>query len=139
VHRKRLEEKLQQRNAELAELATTDGLTDLCSSRHLHETLATASSLAARTRCPLSVVMLDVDWFKLYNDDFGNLAVDVVLHQIGSILFDVETTRKLVESTGNITIKYGNSHVLLGRLLGFGMLRGTGPRFRDFASDHHPT
>ena len=86
VHRKGLEEELARRNAQLAELAATDGLTGLRNSRHLHEALPAASSMAARTQRPLSVMMLDVDLFKAYNDDFGHPAGDEVLRRIGAIL-----------------------------------------------------
>jgi diguanylate cyclase (GGDEF)-like protein/putative nucleotidyltransferase with HDIG domain len=86
VHRKRQEEDLRRRNTQLAELAASDELTGLRNYRHLHEALAAASSMAVRTQRPLSVVMLDVDRFKLYNDDFGHPAGDEVLRRVGGIL-----------------------------------------------------
>jgi two-component system cell cycle response regulator len=86
VQRKRLEEELASRNAQLAELATTDGLTGLRNSRHFREALPAASSLAVRTGLPLSVVMLDLDRFKAYNDSFGHPAGDDVLRRVGTIL-----------------------------------------------------
>ena len=86
IHRKGLEEELALRNAQLAELATTDGLTGLRNSRHLREALPAAFSMAARTQRPLSVIMLDVDFFKAYNDAFGHPAGDEVLRRLGAIL-----------------------------------------------------
>jgi diguanylate cyclase (GGDEF)-like protein len=86
VRRKGLEEELRRCNAQLAELAASDGLTGLRNSRHLHEALPAASSLAARTGRSLSVMMLDVDRFKAYNDAFGHPAGDDVLRRVGAIL-----------------------------------------------------
>lgn len=74
------------RNVQLAELATTDGLTGLRNSRHLRKALPAAFSMAARTQRPLSVIMLDVDFFKAYNDAFGHPAGDEVLSRLGAIL-----------------------------------------------------
>ena len=86
IHRKGLEEELALRNAQLAELAATDGLTGLRNSRHLRKALPAAFSMAARTQRPLSVIMLDVDFFKAYNDAFGHPAGDEVLRRLGAIL-----------------------------------------------------
>ena len=71
TERKRAEVMLRRTSAKLARLATTDMLTGLRNSRHLHEALPVAFSMAARTDRPLSVIMLDVDHFKAYNDSFG--------------------------------------------------------------------
>ena len=85
MNRKGLEMKLA-RAAQLVDLAATDGLTGLRNSRHLHEALPAAFSLAARTQLPLSVVMLDIDLFKSYNDAFGHPVGDDVLRRFGAIL-----------------------------------------------------
>jgi diguanylate cyclase (GGDEF)-like protein len=100
VRRKELEEELRRCNAQLAELAVTDGLTGLRNSRYLHEALPGASSLAARTQHPLSVVMLDVDRFKAYNDDFGHPAGDAVLRQVGAILRSMTRAHDLAARYG---------------------------------------
>jgi len=86
VHRKRLEEDLRRCNAQLAELAATDELTGLPNTRRLHQSLPTLYSLAARTQRPLSMIMLDVDRFKAYNDEFGHPAGDEVLRRVGATL-----------------------------------------------------
>ena len=60
-------------------LADRDPLTGFFNHRYLHERLAEEVVRAARTHRPLSVVMLDLDDFKLVNDSFGHLYGDGVL------------------------------------------------------------
>jgi diguanylate cyclase (GGDEF)-like protein len=73
-------------NERLAELALTDGLTGLRNHRSFREAVATTVSLASREHLPLSLIMLDVDHFKSYNDNFGHPAGDEVLRALASIL-----------------------------------------------------
>jgi diguanylate cyclase (GGDEF)-like protein len=77
---------LEERNGQLEELATTDALTGLKNRRAFNEALETAALLASRQGFPLSIVLLDVDHFKSYNDSFGHLAGDEVLREIGRLL-----------------------------------------------------
>ena len=65
---------LEKTNAELASLATTDGLTGLKNHRAFQERLAEEVSRTARYGTPLSLVLLDVDKFKHYNDTHGHPA-----------------------------------------------------------------
>ena len=73
-------------NTELAALATTDGLTGLHNHRNFQERLATEVSRAARHTTPLSLIMLDVDNFKPYNDTHGHPAGDDVLKAVAHAL-----------------------------------------------------
>jgi diguanylate cyclase (GGDEF)-like protein/PAS domain S-box-containing protein len=77
---------LEQANAQLADLATTDGLTGLKNHRTFRERLADEVSCASRYGPPLSVVLLDIDHFKQYNDTYGHPAGDGVLKAVASIL-----------------------------------------------------
>jgi diguanylate cyclase (GGDEF)-like protein/PAS domain S-box-containing protein/putative nucleotidyltransferase with HDIG domain len=73
-------------NLRLAEMAQTDALTGLKNRHGLYQ--AFDEILARTERCaePLSVVMLDVDHFKAYNDSFGHLAGDEVLRELAELL-----------------------------------------------------
>jgi diguanylate cyclase (GGDEF)-like protein len=82
----RLHLELQRRNEQLAELATSDGLTGLKNHRFFRSALETAVSFANRQGQPLSLIMLDVDHFKSYNDTFGHPAGDVILSSLAKIL-----------------------------------------------------
>ncbi|HEU5118163.1 MAG TPA: diguanylate cyclase, partial [Isosphaeraceae bacterium] len=79
---------LEQINAKLMEQATTDSLTGLRNRRAFVEALEAALSEAHRHARPLSVLMLDVDNFKSYNDDHGHPAGDTVLCEVASILMN---------------------------------------------------
>lgn len=63
----------------LDDLARTDALTGLPNRRAWHELLQRESTLAARSGAPLTVVLLDLDCFKDYNDTHGHLAADRLL------------------------------------------------------------
>ncbi len=82
---------LEQVNRELCDLATTDGLTGLKNHRAFQEHLASECEAALRHRTPLSLLLLDVDHFKQYNDTFGHPAGDAVLKQVARLL--TQTTR----------------------------------------------
>jgi len=67
-------------------LAITDGLTELYNYRYFQKQLANELSRAKRYNRPLSLIMLDVDDFKKYNDIYGHLKGDEVLREIARIL-----------------------------------------------------
>jgi len=73
---------LERVNARLEALATQDGLTGLKNHRAFQDRLAEEVARARRYGTPLSLVMLDVDHFKLYNDTFGHPAGDEVLLRV---------------------------------------------------------
>ncbi len=71
---------------ELERLSITDALTGLYNRRHLMGTLATEAQRARRLKRPFSVLLIDVDHFKQYNDTHGHLAGDAALAKIAEIL-----------------------------------------------------
>jgi len=73
-------------NESLEELARTDPLTGLSNRRHLTETLGFHFALARRGGRPISFAMLDVDFFKHYNDTNGHPAGDEVLKSLSDLL-----------------------------------------------------
>ena len=77
---------LETANTKLAALATTDGLTGLKNRHALEQGLGTEFMLARRFGTPLSLVLLDVDSFKQFNDTFGHPAGDDVLKAVARIL-----------------------------------------------------
>jgi diguanylate cyclase (GGDEF)-like protein len=70
----------------LRNMAYLDGLTGLHNRHALEERLAGELRHAARERQPLSVVMIDIDHFKRYNDDYGHLAGDDALRRVAGAL-----------------------------------------------------
>ena len=73
-------------NIRLEALATTDGLTGLKNHRTFQERLQDEVRRAVRYSSPLSILMLDVDRFKTYNDAFGHPAGDAILRKIAGVL-----------------------------------------------------
>ena len=87
-----VQEELVRRNMLLSELALSDELTGVNNRRRFREALEIHHSLALRQGLPLSLVMLDVDHFKGYNDAFGHPSGDEVLRLVARTL--VENVRK---------------------------------------------
>ncbi len=79
---------LAEANSRLAQLAVTDGLTQLYNHRHFHERLGLEVERSIRNGLPLSLLMIDVDHFKYYNDHHGHPAGDEVLRQLARLLTD---------------------------------------------------
>jgi diguanylate cyclase (GGDEF)-like protein len=72
--------------AALKTLAASDGLTGLANRRSFDQTLAMEWARAGRTKKPLSLVLVDVDHFKLYNDLHGHQKGDECLRAVASII-----------------------------------------------------
>jgi diguanylate cyclase (GGDEF)-like protein len=73
---------LEQRNSSLQVMALNDGLTGLANRRHFEESMIRELSRAERSGANLSVVLLDVDFFKKYNDSYGHVAGDDCLRNL---------------------------------------------------------
>jgi diguanylate cyclase (GGDEF)-like protein len=84
---------LREKNEELEEISITDSLTGLHNRRHLMEMLSYELARAQRYDHPLSILMIDIDHFKRYNDTLGHLAGDCALIKIASVF--VESVRKV--------------------------------------------
>nr|WP_275823697.1 diguanylate cyclase [Fodinicurvata sp. CAU 1616] len=81
-----LNESLRLANQELANLASTDGLTGLANRRIFQERLRSEWARALREEAPLSLVMLDIDYFKRYNDHYGHPAGDQCLAAVAKAI-----------------------------------------------------
>ena len=88
-------------NGELKALAERDGLTGLANRRFLDRHLEDEVARCARAQLPLSVVMIDVDHFKAFNDLHGHLAGDDCLKQIAQALAGVP------RRPGDLAARYG--------------------------------
>ena len=86
TERQLAEEKLGQYRAALEALVRQDPLTGVANRRALTEALTAEWQRATRMHTPLSVLMIDVDHFKAFNDCYGHLAGDECLHKVASAL-----------------------------------------------------
>jgi len=91
--RSKLEELVQSRTAELIHvnkqleaISTTDSLTGLSNRRHFDSALTNEWLRCKRGRHSLALIMIDVDWFKQYNDTYGHQAGDACLRAVASEL-----------------------------------------------------
>ena len=96
---------LEEKNARLHEIASTDPLTGLANRRRLCEALEAEASRVGRGT-PYSVVMVDIDHFKAYNDAFGHLAGDDALRGIAQAL-------RTQTRAGDLIARYGGEEFAL--------------------------
>ncbi|RLB20761.1 MAG: diguanylate cyclase response regulator [Deltaproteobacteria bacterium] len=86
---------------ELNRLSITDSLTGLYNQRHFYSRLREEVKRAARQKHPLSVILIDLDNFKWYNDTYGHLAGDELLQKVGTII------RGLIREDVDTGYRYG--------------------------------
>ncbi|MGF6771559.1 diguanylate cyclase (GGDEF)-like protein/PAS domain S-box-containing protein [Paraburkholderia sp. GAS199] len=84
--RKRTEEKLLALQCELEALSFKDGLTGVGNRREFDAVLQREWSVARRNNAPLSLVMVDIDFFKSYNDYYGHVQGDECLKRVAGVL-----------------------------------------------------
>ena len=94
-------EELQDANRRLEALAGNDALTGLANRRVLQESLERELRRAARGRSEISLVMVDVDYFKRYNDSLGHLSGDECLRQVAVAL------RSAASRPADLVARYG--------------------------------
>lgn len=85
----------------------TDSLTGLANRRFFDEMLATEFYRLKRSGSHLSLIMLDVDYFKNYNDSKGHMAGDDCLRQIGNVL------RSIIGRTTDIIARFGGEEFVI--------------------------
>jgi two-component system chemotaxis family response regulator WspR len=101
------QKKLAETNLELMRLANFDSLTGLANRRHFDESLNIEWKRAMRNRVPMSVMMLDIDYFKSYNDTYGHLKGDEVLRKVAGII------QKSLMRPADLAYRYGGEEFVL--------------------------
>ncbi|MDG2990718.1 diguanylate cyclase [Candidatus Synechococcus calcipolaris G9] len=98
---------LERANRELMRLSITDQLTELANRRHFDFFFHQEWLSAIRDRYPLALVLADVDFFKLYNDEYGHKAGDDCLKQVA------ETLRQSIRRPRDMAARYGGEEFVL--------------------------
>lgn len=101
TERIRAEQQLKIAYEEVEKLAVVDALTGLANRRRFDEYLTTEWRRGMREHRPLSMVLVDVDLFKLYNDTYGHVQGDVCLKKLA------ESTREVVTRAGDLVARFG--------------------------------
>lgn len=86
VELEELQQQLEETNEQLHLLSITDGLTGLYNKRHFNAMMEEEWSRACRQRTPLSLLWLDIDFFKPYNDTYGHAEGDESLRKVAQAL-----------------------------------------------------
>jgi len=89
------------------ELSLKDGLTGAYVHRYFKERLAQDVTRCMRANSCLSLLMLDIDYFKAYNDKYGHAAGDIVLKRVADILFE------FIGDSGDMLARYGGEEFAL--------------------------
>ena len=98
---KQSEQALKQLADHMRGLAVTDGLTGLANRRSFDESLEGACRTAFESKTPLTLLMVDVDRFKAFNDRYGHQAGDQCLAKVGECL------RHVSRRAGDVVARYG--------------------------------
>ena len=100
-------QELEELNEKLRALSLMDGLTGIANRRYFDEFLDREWRRAKRERQPISMLLLDVDHFKLYNDTYGHIAGDDCLKQIAT------TLKGITKRATDLAARYGGEEFAL--------------------------
>jgi len=92
---------------QLGKLSREDALTGLANRRYLNEWMEHEWNRAQRQRQPLVIMMVDIDYFKRYNDQLGHVAGDQCLRQVAQLL------KGLTHRSGELAARYGGEEFVL--------------------------
>ncbi|MBC7004293.1 diguanylate cyclase [Photobacterium sp. BZF1] len=98
---------LEQANEKLSQQVNEDGLTKLANRRYLDTKMAEFISWHGRNNFPLTLIMLDVDHFKLFNDHYGHLEGDRCLQAVATEL------KKNFSRAGELAARYGGEEFVI--------------------------
>lgn len=96
-----MQKALDEANQRLAKLSNLDELTQLTNRRGMDEFLQNAWQVNARQNSTMSLLMLDIDYFKQYNDNYGHQAGDRCLVNVANLL------KRVVNRTSDGVFRYG--------------------------------
>lgn len=99
--------KLEENNAVLQRLSTMDGLTGIANRRHFDETLVIQWRICYREKKPLSIIMMDIDFFKKYNDGYGHQGGDDCLKAVAKAL------NEALHRPGDFIARYGGEEFVV--------------------------
>ncbi|HEY9848964.1 MAG TPA: diguanylate cyclase [Leptolyngbyaceae cyanobacterium] len=105
IQQAQLYEELKEANEKLNRLASLDSLTQLANRRRFNTYLNEQWECLVQKKLPLSLILCDIDFFKLYNDTYGHLAGDFCLQQVA------EAIQKAVNCPAALVARYGGEEL----------------------------
>ncbi len=97
--------KLELANQKLEKLAVIDGLTGIANRRKFDDYIQSEWLRSAREKAPLSLILCDIDHFKLYNDTYGHQAGDRCLRDVAQAI------KKVVKRPADLAARYGGEEL----------------------------
>ncbi|MBM4764986.1 diguanylate cyclase [Bacillus sp. B15-48] len=105
--RKNKEQELQLQNEQLLKLSNTDALTEVGNRRALELTFNEEWKRALRSKTPISVILLDIDHFKIFNDSYGHQNGDQCLYTIA------KTIKETLKRSTDFVARYGGEEFII--------------------------
>ena len=102
-----LTDQLEEANRQLHIISRQDGLTQIANRRFLDERLAEECSRGFRSKTPVSLLMIDVDYFKKFNDNYGHRAGDQCLISVGNAL------KKSIARASDFVARFGGEEFVI--------------------------
>lgn len=102
-----MRQQLDAREHKLKELSITDGLTNLKNRKYFDDTLEVEVAKSNRSKSSISLIMLDIDHFKLINDKYGHQAGDKCLIEMSKTLTD------LMRRKSDLVARYGGEEFII--------------------------
>ena len=102
-----MQKQLQKNNAELERLSSLDGLTGISNRRIFDDTLKKEVEFAKRNETYVTLILIDIDFFKPYNDTYGHQMGDSTLCQVASTINSVATR------PGDLVARYGGEEFVI--------------------------
>lgn len=107
TQRKKMERDLEEANKKLSEVVNIDGLTGIANRRAFDETLHQEWLRLTRNQLPLSLIIIDIDYFKKYNDHYGHSAGDACLAQVAKAI------HAAIKRPTDLAARYGGEEFVL--------------------------
>lgn len=104
--------KLRAAHHELEQIAHTDGLTGIANRRRFDTALANEWAGSRLRHASLGIILLDIDWFKQYNDRYGHLQGDECLKRVACLIRD-NLTLPGVQHEGYLAARYGGEEFVV--------------------------
>lgn len=102
-----IQQELKKSNKELSDLTEIDGLTGIANRRHFDEFYDHEFKHAIRYQIPLSLMILDIDYFKEYNDHYGHLNGDKIIIKIAEII------KNYAKRSNDLAVRFGGDEFII--------------------------